>query len=510
MGLLDLPNELLLQILDTSRPNEFEHFVLSCKHLHHLARDLIVEHNRLKKDFGSLRLICYSGSSSHSRESRRFAGHAMMLLAKLSDMPLAVQYIRRLDFGRCDELPEGRTIEEFMTDLERCETGCFAMSESLRRVGVEADDWCDAVSDKSVVSSSTHNTDGLTSREKARYFETLGDRAFIVLLLHAVNLRQLHIHHRTRMTFFNDRSYVSAIEKLARSDVGERSDQNPRMIQPASRPLGRLEVLGPWRSDTEFGTPVQAIAPFLLIPSLKKIVGFQYCAAGDRQAGLRDQWYWTYDWPYRCECAIEEIELSQSAISPVNLREFLKPMQSLRSFRHLHNSFGNGAGVDWDPASFLAVIGECCGRTLQDLTLATRSRCDFVPMDWSFMAFEQLRTLEIDAALLLDVRCRSTPKDGARSGARSLVEHLPSSLVELTLFTGSHLHSLTASLRTMDTLTLKKTPLLRMLEIIYGGAEPISTSDQVEMLQLLPTLQVAFVHAKDGACPRFSRRLHQY
>lgn len=222
-------------------------------------------------------------------------------------------------------------------------------------------------------------------------------------------------------------------------------------MQGPNSALLQLLVIEPWSSDEEFGTPFQVLVPFLGLPSLRKIVGFQMEAA---QLG-RDFW-----WPWaNGYSSLEELELTSSGISATQTRRILAPMRCLRTLKYHHAGFGDGAGYEWDGGAFLAGIRDSPAvETLEELSLSISSGFPCFSGVGSMKRFRRLRWLELSVELLLpdveqghgdlaDWEIRNNVENAPRQNPNEgrvttrLVDILPASIQEVRLLVGETVKS---------------------------------------------------------------------
>jgi hypothetical protein len=84
MALLDLPDELLQNVVEQTIPKGFESLSLSNKKIYNIAQEYIPTHNRLKRSY------------QHFRYTLKIK-HAFHLLHRIADEPLIAEYIEHAD-----------------------------------------------------------------------------------------------------------------------------------------------------------------------------------------------------------------------------------------------------------------------------------------------------------------------------------------------------------------------------------------------------------------------------
>lgn len=86
MSLVNLPAELLIEIVRLTLPLGYESFMLSCKRINQIGEEFLEEHNRLRRKFKHFR---YADEIKCSPE----------LLKHISREPLIAEYIQTADFS---------------------------------------------------------------------------------------------------------------------------------------------------------------------------------------------------------------------------------------------------------------------------------------------------------------------------------------------------------------------------------------------------------------------------
>ena len=90
MSLLQLPNELIQEIIKQILPDGFESLALTCKELHSICKPFIPYHNSLCKEFGHFTYRKRSNRSFKIRSSIEF-------LLRIAVEPVVALYVREAD-----------------------------------------------------------------------------------------------------------------------------------------------------------------------------------------------------------------------------------------------------------------------------------------------------------------------------------------------------------------------------------------------------------------------------
>ena len=113
--LLDLPNEILDQIIDDTIPESVEAFAESSTHIYNLARD------RLDQHFNDLSSYC---EVELRNDGRKYS--PLGLLRDILQKPYLVQYPQQLTLGRFDgcTTKEPAHSDEFRSQVIKALVGC--------------------------------------------------------------------------------------------------------------------------------------------------------------------------------------------------------------------------------------------------------------------------------------------------------------------------------------------------------------------------------------------------
>jgi len=364
--LLELPAELLLGILSLTRPDGFESLALSCQRLYSLALDsgLVSEHNDMKR----LWRIWDLGLDPRYEW---VSWHPLIVLAAIHENPLVAEYIR---------------IVRFPYSLQA------ACEESESSSGTSRADMISAQALSELVGKSPYlRASGMTPEQWVEEMLHRGNDVALAVLMLTLLPNITHLKLSREWSFARWESGNGYDSESPSLDVGQIFSllSNPNI----GHALSKLAVIEPWTSDSETGTALRCLIPFLTLPSVRKIVGFQLVA---------DHSYDDFSWPYMRSSRIEEIELTCSGISATHIARFLEPMHHLRSLRYHHMGMGGGAAFIWDAGSFLASIRNSrAANTLEELSLSAKFFDGPTSAPSSFKEFKRLRWLELGVDLLL-------------------------------------------------------------------------------------------------------------
>ena len=391
MDLLRLPTELLVQIVNYSRPEGFENLARTCKLLLDIARPLFENHRRLKQLYSSedLGIKSASGRSCHE-----------LLYDALID-PLAARYPKRL---RC------------------CEHEWRPCSKEMQG--------CDAV--RRFIQQSTYVKRVLapgSSEYLEQYLETwskevkLGNPHFVAsaLLLLLPNLEDI--------TLCLDDFYREHLDNVMHEVACD-------AVAGSRHPLSQLHTvrIEEWGNDPddEEGTPMQTLASFLALPSIRKVSGRGLKLNSDRY----DYW-WPVD---RQQSNVKELELSDMTVDSVQLGNLLQPMHQLRIFKY--SSVQCDMHI-WNARDMLRALVRCVGSTLEELSLTNLYPSNMVIN--SFHGFTKLKRLEFATSMLYrdvkscnqyivnDFHVDFEDCQGTKRGPKNILDIVPASVEHITL-----------------------------------------------------------------------------
>lgn len=137
MVLLDLPDEILLDIIKETIPEHFEDFALSCKATYRICGQFLLNHNRLRKRF---RHFSYDRADCVLNGEDDIACYSpFQLLTRIADDPIISRYIVSADFRPLDA-PVGLVMKEAADHPEASPNLLRLLQGSLylKRVDVDA------------------------------------------------------------------------------------------------------------------------------------------------------------------------------------------------------------------------------------------------------------------------------------------------------------------------------------------------------------------------------------
>jgi F-box associated protein len=300
--ILRLPQELLLEILQLTRPDDFEAFMMTCKTIYQVGAPLIEEHNfcktwRVPDDSGYLKGL-------HIRMSGSFTFFLHFLGLPSSTQNNVLQYWMKVNWrGGFYPEPEGMTesavLQKVSLEAPWLLQQIQAINKDLQCLKLCYDEVIFDAEFEFEDSPIENAWPGITNSSRA-----LSLFPDLIVLLLLPNLRSLKIE-----------GYVNkGILGLIHHQNGERYFQQLRKV---------------YIKDHNPKSLIQ-IAPLLLLPNLKSLVIW---GLEDREPRADGREAIVFEWPYgNKKSVLENICFYQAGAEALSLYNFLSPCLSLRSF----------------------------------------------------------------------------------------------------------------------------------------------------------------------------------
>ncbi|KAK8091464.1 hypothetical protein PG997_001825 [Apiospora hydei] len=135
-SLVDLPPELLLQIISETLPEGFESLALSCKAVYQLCTPFIKQHNLRRAQFRKFQYSPFPDSGQDPLRTPIY--HAYDLIERIAREPIVARYIQHADLGRDSRNlihPPGRI--QSGIDRNGPVAALFANSPCLKQAGLD-------------------------------------------------------------------------------------------------------------------------------------------------------------------------------------------------------------------------------------------------------------------------------------------------------------------------------------------------------------------------------------
>jgi hypothetical protein len=376
MALLDLPLELLDEIIDLTLPFGIEAFALSCKAVHTRAASQIQRHNSLKQQW---RCIAFSNN--------RRAG-ILRILHEISCDSLVEQYIESLDLWDHQRLPDTPGDDDFplYEEVKESIKKTISESECFLNSGVDVEEWCEELWKEYKKGSEDEG------RGEEHALHTT-----VSLLGQLPNLKSLQLppgwydgsrnykREEEQNTEKRLMAVLDALVKTANCDDGR------------EKPLGKLSFIMPSMDmGYEERAPFQCLEPFMGIKSLKELYATSCLAVDDGYTGIAFQWRIP-----ELNSSLRRVELTSCTMDEEGISQLLSHTPLLEVFRYSHEVKWHGCLHDWNAGAFIEAVAKHCGLIITDLaiTLDDKIYGDIINSPSSFRAFPKLRNLEVDLAI---------------------------------------------------------------------------------------------------------------
>ncbi|KAH8812695.1 F-box domain protein [Xylogone sp. PMI_703] len=356
MMLMQLPIELLDQIIVHTLLEGFESVALTCKRIYARCRPFIEYHNKLRSRFRTFEYYL------------RWRGWNFMsasdLLTLIAAEPVVARYIRTATF-KPDSRFLGRQVRKSVPSIH--DGGpiveLFANSLYLKEAGL---DWKEYYT--------TFESD-----IKERRYSQHG-AAFLLTLL--PNIEKLIIPQAWKPNEATDKLLEFVIEKAKQSTASSLAS------------VTRFEESVPLDVDIRFD--LRWASPFLVLPRLRSFLGPSCLALEDIPGSLafRDSHYTaeTLQAAYLVDCCSDE----------VGIANFLKHTLSLKMLTYSHCTKTDSPTQDWDICKFINAVEREAGSHLVHLSIAIdHLPGSIVPGQASIRGFQRLETLQIPMELVM-------------------------------------------------------------------------------------------------------------
>ncbi|KAE8386259.1 hypothetical protein BDV23DRAFT_7356 [Aspergillus alliaceus] len=375
-SLLDLPMELLVQIIQETIPVDFEAAALSCKAMFAASAPFRAQYTRQRKRFRNFRFSRKVEENPEGAEEPGLGDHwdeitqetgikivtTRELLEQIALDPSVAQYIRFIDLREHEEDEEA--INALDAEVPRTLRDLVLTSPFIEAVRGNPDDWIGGI-------------------------KVSGLDADVFLLTLLPQVREIALRPRwDEIDLCNER--LSSVLNL----VTHRAN-HPEAFPDA--PLSRLSVVHPSRDmGYEEKSPLTPFVPFLAINSVSEVY-LGSCV-------LKDDGYTGFAFVPMVECYsanLRKLSLEFSVAGPEELSQLLSRIPNLEIFEFSHETKWHGCGHNWNVGAILDTVQDTCAKTLKELSVTTYT-------DWGDIGatlvdmtrFQKLAVLELDVAML--------------------------------------------------------------------------------------------------------------
>lgn len=400
-ALLDLSNELLFKIIDQIHPDDVPHFSLTCKDIHHVAKEAVELHLEREETYED---VVLDGCHRHKDND-----HPVDFIKELCMDWRIGQYVKTLTVNCCappvnpDWFPEEEDKEDTRKyEVEKRDDNIITravMPAIMGSIKEKAPEW-------TLSSPTFFGVEGLCSEAED------GDRSAMLALLLWVFLPNLEAIRLSRYTW--DITFLKhAIESMSAQGL----QQNSRASTPFTN-LKRVYLCG--SRGASWGENFEAFRWFAELPSMRKL-------DGDYVAGiLRPEEEWKIP-PHTSK--VTHLRLIKSVVISECLEHLLLGIKSLESFAYEHNLEMTG-GIGVEAHKILTALLRHAKHSLRKLRLY--GGCDLREENEriDLRGFEVLKELWVNVGIYVEL----LPYHGDPSGRRDredyqpLVSALPSSI----------------------------------------------------------------------------------
>ncbi|KAF2962957.1 hypothetical protein GQX73_g10610 [Xylaria multiplex] len=413
MPLLDLPSELLDQVVWESIPEDFENLILSCRTLHEYGKPYIDQHTARKRQFHTMRIDACSD---------------MSWLANFAIEPRIPFYANIVNLRGHVEIESEDDSEDDSTEgeyerVKQLVKALIKQSPYLAIKGIDTDFWVD------MILSELGDGDGYACRSLFLgifYLTLFPNVTNLTLPWHAPGRVFHHDHERATNQY---ELVLNAIAQKSRSKHNRRA-------------LGKLKCLTyTLLTNYKIYQPLQFLLPFLILPELEELRATSLTAIKFHQ-----EFKWTYP---DIHSNLRTIELKSCCMDAVGISELLAHTPKLTTLKYQHASKHHGMEAYWDSGEFVTAIEKKVGGQLKHLaiTVAIDAINGIKAGVTSMHRFTQLETLELDLPVFYGPSIESGEKAGivdtppipgyakwTVNATPPLCRILPASIREFTLF----------------------------------------------------------------------------
>jgi hypothetical protein len=452
MHLLDLPLEILDEIISLTLPCSIESFVICCKAVYARAASQIKRHNALKRQWRYT-----SRTSTHH-------GFTLRMLYNIACDPLGAQYVESLnlwDYGT----PDPRGIEDFRANGEAMEIvkKMVLETKSLEYAGVDTGEFWEGLMKEDGGEESEYST--------------------VLLLSQLPNLKTLQLPYAwERIGYDTDterskKPWESVLDAIVEgSNTGE----------GYGKVLRKLETVLPFvLQGYDMRAGLYGVQWFMQLESIRNLYGVSCLAVNDDDdyTGIPFQWRLP-----AFTSPLVSMELAYCCMDPNGISAVLSRTPFLKVFKYSHETKWQGCQHEWNAGTFVEAIGRHCGQTIITLAITLESfDGDISAGVTSFHAFQNLESLEVDACIFCgppvgsgeEIPEEQTP--WTEQDIPSLGIMLPASIVEVQLNTDFlTADKLTLGMLLKNTKEERQTRLKNLDTFIVRQLEDDSARDLVE------------------------------
>ncbi|KAF2635230.1 hypothetical protein P280DRAFT_198024 [Massarina eburnea CBS 473.64] len=382
MRLIDLPLEMLDNILDLSLPSGLEGLALSCKAMYERATPQIRRHNELRRK--------WRRTSNHQGQR---IDDTLPILYEISREPIVAEYIEELDLWDDRDRYDDEGIIRAEATAEKFRKGS-ADSAAVREMITKSLRSYDADVDARGFWKDTTKAD--LSTEDEGFAET--PYTVIALLSLLPNIHTLRLPSWWVGTELEARAVLEAMVAAVSGD------------NRYGRPLSKLKTILPsMHAGYEEKMGLKAFMPLLTLKSLTEVYLVSAVAVDDGYTGMPFQWTAAPG----IASSLTHIELVSCCMDADGISGLVAHTPALTVFKYSHETKYHGCQHDWNPGTFAEALAHYCGNTITEVALTIDELYGaIINGASSFRSFPKLEKLEVD----IQVFCGPPVESGQRGG----------------------------------------------------------------------------------------------
>ncbi|KAK3177830.1 hypothetical protein K4F52_009434 [Lecanicillium sp. MT-2017a] len=396
MSLVNLPTEILRDIISLLIPETFEDVALACRRTYGVCREFLDEYNARCKRFRHFRYTPRPSSAgddenmdeNKTKDEDTVKIHsAVELLQYIAKYPVVARYIVSADLS-------GDVLGDTFVPIED-EKGQFILG------------------DKSGILRLLQTSSYLAPHQSKKRFtpdfwlgqidHTLNGHAQVLLLTLLPNVTKLIVPglmgewsnsecadgDPDAIAEHGDRESWCVECRQILYDIVDRANAHPH----STTALSRLQrVKSPATDDYDTKCNLSGVAHLLSINSVRSFHGYSFVALEDDYTGV------AFHPPReRLGSNLQEVILEHSLLGAMSSQKLFSRIENLRAFRLTWSVKWHGCGMNWGLSQMLQYLQKAAGDTLEELTLHNNGDADDVdPFPATMIGFTRLRVLEID------------------------------------------------------------------------------------------------------------------
>ncbi|CAI6302360.1 unnamed protein product [Periconia digitata] len=397
MGLLDIPVEILDEILDLSLPLGIEGLALSCKAIYQRAAPQIRQHNALRRTWR-----CTNNSRTRRTDD------TLQILYDIFQEPLGADYIEVLDL--CDErIPNDG---HYLTDRQ------WGAVEEPQSRSIEPN------SRSSINFREIPMAMGNLKTFIEKSFQATAKQVNMDDVWSDIMKTELHPDEDdykesiwTVVSLLNMLPNITTLRLPSwwegpQGAVGETLHSIAQAANITGGPpksLSKLKTILPFAEiGYESKAALQSVYECLTLGTMRELYLVSAVAVDDQYTGQPFKWIHP-----ELTSSITRIEFAASCIDADGLSQLVAHTPHLAIFKYSHQCKWHGCQYDWNAGTFVETLAHHCGNTIIEIALTLEGlHGHIINGTSSFRSFPKLEKLEVDIELF----CGPPVESGQRQG----------------------------------------------------------------------------------------------